>query len=73
MPVLAVTDGGTDKVRPASKRAVSARISSDAIKCFALLSGSVITATEVTSDPVPLVVGIVINCGLEINFLIPAK
>ena len=63
MPVSAVILGGTDFTSTASKIASSGSKESLESGVFVWFSGSLITEKDVTSLPVPLVVGIAIKCG----------
>ena len=61
IPVSAVICGGTLRTNSASKIASSGSKLGEINGYFICRSGSVITAKEVTSEPVPLVVGIAIK------------
>ncbi len=61
VPVSAVTDGGTDRTSSASRMASSAVRLSETRGYLIWAWVSLITANEVTSEPVPLVVGIAIK------------
>ena len=64
MPVAAVTPGGTVRVKRASRMAMSGIRSSSLSGILTSLALSVTTEYDVTSDPVPLVVGMATSRGL---------
>ena len=63
MPVAAVTEGGTVRVKRASRMATSGMSMSSFSGILTLFFLSVTTEMEVTSDPVPLVVGMAASTG----------
>ncbi len=64
MPVIAVTAGGNPMVRDASSSAISGSKTGELTPAF-VVAPVVMTATGVTSDPVPAVVGTRMSGSLE--------